>query len=364
MKTVALQGKVEVKGTVSIVHRDRNGNIKAKWDQPMDSHIAQFWRGWAWSVLYAADYTRTGLTGSGLSRAIGQVPIQGANGVRGILVGTSNAALAYTNVQLGGRIEFGSSSNQLAADAGSQAIDFATGIATITRTFTNQNAVTEPTVRECGITLGVNDTPASCFLAVRDLLGSPVTLLFDESLVISYTIDFNKPTENWARLFANMAHARTNVNVSFIDTSNTVFSSDPIFIDGNMGVGSNSYVTNQGIVLGTGTTAVAWGDYQLETPISNGSNSGELVYYASIVDFQYQLRTDVFTNGGTDIYIKRLVRNQGTSNVDVSEIGLFTVVQTFDGNFPTMYCRAVLDPAQTLQPNESAVFTWAVRYEF
>jgi hypothetical protein len=284
--------------------------------------------------------------------------------VRGILVGTSNTALAYTNVQLGGRITFGSSSNQLAADAGSQSIDFATGIATITRTFTNQNAVTTPTVRECGISIGASDTTASVILAVRDLLGSPVTLLFAESLGISYTIDFNTPTENWARLFANMSHARTNANVSFIDTNNAVFSSDPVLIDGNMGVGSNSYVTNQGIVLGTGTTAVAWGDYELQTPISNGSNSGDLVYYASIVDFQNQLRTNVYTNGGTDIFVERLVKNEGASSVAVSEVGLFTVVQTLDGNFPIMYCRAVLDPAQTLQPNESAVFAWAVRYEF
>ena len=88
MKQISASTNMAVKGTVSVIHRDANGNIKAKWDQPMDSHIQQFWTGWAWSLLYGAGYNRTGLTGTGSSRAIGQVPTQEANSVRGILVGT------------------------------------------------------------------------------------------------------------------------------------------------------------------------------------------------------------------------------------------------------------------------------------
>lgn len=364
LKQINAETVIRPKGTLSVVHRDANGNIKAKWDQPMDSHIRQFWTGWAWSLLYGGEYDRTGLSGSGGSRAIQQIPLQQANSVRGILVGTSDTALAYTNTQLGGRINFGSSSNQLAASAGSQSIDFGTGIATITREFTNQNAVTTPTVRECGIGIGANNTTASVFLAVRDLLAAPVTLLFAETLAISYTIDFDVNTDNFGRLFANLAHARTNANVSFYDTNGSVFDDTPLLIDFNMGLNSNSYVTNQGVVLGSGSNAVAWSDYDMDAEITNGSGSGQLVYYASLVDFQFQLRTDTQPSGGTDIYIKRLVRNEGSSNVNISEIGLKSVAQTFGGDFPVLYTRAVISPPIELEPNHSAVASWAIRYEF
>jgi hypothetical protein len=359
------QEKIDIRGTVEFVHRDANNNIKARWTQPIDSHIAQYWRGAIWGNLFGETYTRTAISGgTGSSFYLIQNAIQSNNGTRGILVGTSDGTLAYTNVNLGARIDFGSSSNQLAADAGSRSFDFSTGVASLTRTFTNQNAVTTPTVRECGISMGFADSAASCLLIVRDLLGSPVTLLFAESLGISYTIDFDTTTENFARFFGNIGHGRSNVNVSFIDTNGIVFSSDPISQGNNGRVRSSAYEIDRGIILGTGTTSVNWGDYALESIISNGSNSGELVYYATIVDFQSQVRTDTFANGGSDIYIKRMVQNKGSSNVDVSEMGLYAVIETFDGNFPIMYNRYVLSTAQTIQPNESAVFTWAIRYEF
>ena len=72
-----------------------------------------------------------------------------------------------------------------------------------------------------------------------------------------------------------------------------------------------------GIVVGTGTTAVAITDYVLQTLIAHGGGSGQLSYGAVSVD------TNILTSGSTDWFtISRSFTNGSGSDITIEEIGL------------------------------------------
>lgn len=349
-------------GELRITHRDKNGNIVNNYTQPIDSHIQQFWNNLAWA--YVSGETTSYLNAVNGNNVGGMIPITRnliaqANGFRGINIGSNGSAVSYNNINIT-RISFGGGSGQLVADDGSLSFDFATGIGTVSRGFTNTNIATV-TVRECALTMSdVVNTGTSSFNIVRDVLSSEIVVALDETLTITYTINFANGTENFARLWGNTFHCRSNTNVSFIDTSNSVFSHNPTSQAGNGGMNAGSGIDNLGIVLGTSNTAVTWGDYALGSPISNGNGSGQLVYATSIVPLQSTLRT---TNG-TSIYITRFYQNLSGSNITISELGLFGNVNTVSGNYTVMYNRAVVSPPVTVTNNEAVVASWGIRYNF
>ena len=347
-------------GDLRIVHRDRNANIVADYTQPIDSHIQQFWNNLAWAMVAGESTNYTNLSsGTSSMIPITRNLIAQANGIRGINIGSGSSAVAYGNINIT-RIGFGGGTGQLVADDGALSFDFATGIGTVTRTFTNTNIATV-TVRECSLAMSNSENNATAtFNAVRDLLSSEVTLGLDDTLTITYAINFANGTDNWARLWGNNFHCRSNTNVSFINTTGVVFSAQPVAAAGDGGMRAGAHDDGRGLVVGTDGTAAAWGDYALGAPISNGDGAGELVYGACVVPIQTALRT---TNG-TDITMVRLYVNRSGGDITIRELGIYSNVPTGLGTFPVMYNRTVVDPPVTVTNGNVVVASWAIRYNF
>lgn len=75
--------------------------------------------------------------------------------------------------------------------------------------------------------------------------------------------------------------------------------------------------TNNGIVVGTGTTAVAPTDYALTTQIADGTSSGQLEHFPCG-------GTEVTTSGSTASFtLERLFRNSSGGTITINEIGIY-----------------------------------------
>jgi len=87
--------------------------------------------------------------------------------------------------------------------------------------------------------------------------------------------------------------------------------------------------TNQqlyGIVVGSGSTAPAYGDYQLTTLIANGSGSGQLNYEATTNS------SPVNTSGNTMAFtITRTFINNSGATITVNEVGMICSSQYGSG---------------------------------
>jgi len=126
---------------------------------------------------------------------------------------------------------------------------------------------------------------------------------------------------------------------SFTDTSNSSQtyqgSNYETSFDVTAGTGSTLY----GIVVGTGTTAVALDDYALETLIAHGNGAGQLSYSTMSVD------TSV-TNITSQVYIliSRTFTNNSGGDINVTEVGLYAKVQTYYACFDrTLSSNSILN---------------------
>lgn len=106
-----------------------------------------------------------------------------------------------------------------------------------------------------------------------------------------------------------------------------------------------------GIIVGTGTNAVAIDDYKLQTPIAHGSGAGQLMIAAQIFDaFSVVGSTAKFRT-------KRQFDNQSGAPITVNEAGIYH----YDNN-PFTFCtlRDIITPGYTLGIAQIAEF----RYTF
>jgi len=108
-----------------------------------------------------------------------------------------------------------------------------------------------------------------------------------------------------------------------------------------------------GIAVGSGTKAVEFTDYKLDSIIEHGTGSGQLYYNISTVHLIE----------GSDYSIVRFARsfdNQSGGNVTVTETGLFIIHEHADvRGVRALVARDLLETAITLAPGE----TLNVRYE-
>ena len=82
---------------------------------------------------------------------------------------------------------------------------------------------------------------------------------------------------------------------------------------------------DNGLVVGTGTTAVATTDYKLVTRIAHGNGAGQLSYEAMNLD------TALTVDGTTHRFlIYRQFTNNSGGDITVEEIGLYTDCGSFD----------------------------------
>jgi hypothetical protein len=86
--------------------------------------------------------------------------------------------------------------------------------------------------------------------------------------------------------------------------------------------------TTSGIVLGTGSTPVSISDYQLETKINHGNNTGEL-------DYSFMIFPEIYILSGSSYYTtaRRTFLNNSGSLITVNELGLYC-----GGSSAFLYC--------------------------
>jgi len=117
-------------------------------------------------------------------------------------------------------------------------------------------------------------------------------------------------------------------------------------------------VTAQGIRVGTGNTAVAIGDYALETAIAEGTGADQMEYQAQTYD------TDVTVSDPDCTFeLKRIISNGSGSTIVVLEIGIY-VMCTDTGAVDRYFCiaRDVLGSSVSV-PNGGTItvfYTWKI----
>lgn len=105
------------------------------------------------------------------------------------------------------------------------------------------------------------------------------------------------------------------------------------FMDGGPGGGGspNPLLSNEvGIVVGTGTTAVAPTDYQLATIVNDGTSSGQLEYFpCASHNFSVSATTASFD-------MERLFRNSSGGSITLNEVGIYAILGMTGVDFESM----------------------------
>lgn len=119
---------------------------------------------------------------------------------------------------------------------------------------------------------------------------------------------------------------------------------------GNFSVIAASGTVTRGIVVGTGTTAVALTDYVLQTPIAHGTSSGQLSYGTQNVP-------TFPTISGSSCYFEtnRSISNGSGSNITVNEVGLYV---QFSSSYNVMIDHTL--NTFTINNGTSATYTYRI----
>lgn len=105
---------------------------------------------------------------------------------------------------------------------------------------------------------------------------------------------------------------------NFTDTGNTSRTYTGYSYETSFEVIAGTGDANYGIVVGTGTNAVAIDDYALQTKIAHGGSTDQLVYSVTTVDNAVvQLSDQVY------ILISRTFTNNSGGDITVNEVGLY-----------------------------------------
>lgn len=130
--------------------------------------------------------------------------------------------------------------------------------------------------------------------------------------------DFTKPANSLVGNFSKMlgVHlAQTSIGGA-VDIGGTTRNFAPYAT--SFSIIAAAGVVTRGIILGTGTNAVAIGDYVLQTPIAHGTGAGQLQYGINNVPAS-------FTTSGSTTYFEwnRSFTNGSGGNITVNEVGVY-----------------------------------------
>ena len=172
----------------------------------------------------------------------------------------------------------------------------------------------------------------------------------DDKVIKRYKQKSHSPTANFIGLMLPVSYyGASNTCWTLITTSNTTFTYVPdsnscyngnyndINYPGN-GTNYNVYLIN--IMVGSGTQSNPYNAYNLASPISNGSGTGQLLYSSPTIP------TNITINGNQAYFIvSQSYNNQSGGTITISEVGLIismTVSQTNEvgrgtGNILTWY---------------------------
>ena len=118
---------------------------------------------------------------------------------------------------------------------------------------------------------------------------------------------------------------------------------------GTNGSGANDADTN-GLVVGTGTNAVALSDYALQTQITHGLGAGQL-------DYQATETAALQTVGSTRSFeIRRVFVNQSGATITINECGQYVAY----GALVFCFIRDVVSPGVAVPNNGSATLIYTL----
>lgn len=117
--------------------------------------------------------------------------------------------------------------------------------------------------------------------------------------------------KQWPQCIKGIVHATDETNVKDIAGTLQTFS---YTIFGWKGLAAE---TTRGIVLGTGTTAVAIDDYKLQTQIAHGSGAGQLDHKLQTVD-AFQV-----VGGVASFRMRRQFENLSGGTITIKEAGIY-----------------------------------------
>ncbi len=110
----------------------------------------------------------------------------------------------------------------------------------------------------------------------------------------------------------------------------------------------------RGIIVGTGNTAVAVGDYALEIAIAEGTGAGQMSYQAQTYD------TDVtVADPDCTFELKRIIINNSGGTIVVAEIGIYCYLE---GSYLGCIARDVLGASVSVPDGGSITvfYTWRI----
>jgi hypothetical protein len=135
--------------------------------------------------------------------------------------------------------------------------------------------------------------------------------------------------------FAASGSPWNSVNLTKTTTAGTqaFYGSTSALISANVGA------VDRGLILGSGSTAVAAADYVIETLIANGTGSGQLSYQSQTAPQGCEI-----VSLTTSFILERLFVNNSAGNVSVNEIALYVKLSSVS----TMIYRDVLSSADVI----------------
>jgi hypothetical protein len=352
-------------GRYTMTLRDRNQNIIQEGTYPIHSAIRQYWQVLYNTIRSSGSDIYTTILGSGTTflehMRITGAGTGGSADARGIVVGTSSAAVELGNLGLGGFIRNGSAANELTYSPTVFTYDSASGRITLTNTFTNNAVSTEPTVNEVGIAVEDSSAEDGLCLIIRDVPGSSYAMLLGAVLTVSYEFEFPFGLQNHAMLFAKHQIARNTVNIELYDNNGSLVTASTYgTATGAFGFVGDVGADKRGIIVGTDATAGGFNTFALGAQVIHGSNAGDLFHYDSTIStFEWDN-----TLNNAAFYLSRVFKNKGGSAVTVREVGLSSNLVVGATNNQYLFDRRVLGSAVTVDPDESLTITWAYKYTF
>lgn len=322
-KVVNLPNKAE--NLIKTELYDRKDRLIKEQERPFRSFTKYFAFGFAGNFR-AAPYTITKFAGGtaayGATGSATFTMNAGYNNIAsGIVLGSSNAALAITDTSLGTLINTDTigSSGTLYYKSNVTAVDEALGTFRLVRGFENISG-SPISVEECGIHAN------NIALIARDLLSE--TIPDGGTMAVLYTFNFPESSgfnRNWVRClryYADNGYAYLYRTSSGVSTS---------FADEGFYMKDTSSLRYGGIVVGSGTKAIDMDDFNLETLITNGTGTGNLSYQNN----QFSIPGE---SGSKYLWqVDRAFYNLSGGDVTINEVGMYGIYD--NSNIYAMHIR-------------------------
>jgi hypothetical protein len=385
-----INSKEQKYGSIDVVVWDNNGIEKVNTTQDVDSFVRNYWYNFYSSVvknhvnvLNTSSYITLSKENNDLYNLEGNThpnanpmytyfasAYSNSNQYGGILIGTSNTPVAYSDYDLGSRIEFGDGINQIEASRCNVSYSPNTGEAFIVRDFFLKNTQTSSfSINEVGLSVSPADVTGnganslrSIFLYVRDTLNSPIVIEQGDRARFSYRFVISNKSETFNNIFL---YSRMCLNTVYLfndrarvkntQGSTTFFR---FFVSSFLGVESPYSQSNYGIIVGSNSVAANISDYRLLDSINHGFNNGNLVYYAMKSSPLYEDNT----NGTGSFYVSRDFANRGSVNVIINEVATYIPADAQSHSPPVMMERYVFSNQVNVIPNENVEIRWYYNY--